>query len=208
MLDQVTSRRTGHRQPAAAGFTLIEAIVTVAILGVIMTLVAPSAVDWIVMQRVKSSASELVTDIRFARGESIKRGQPVVLSFKTVAGTQTCYTVHTRAEGETRACNCAKGASKACDVSPIPGFPMLANTLVELKLVAVPASSKVELKPNRAEERFQSLNGMPDPGMAGSFDVDIDGKSSRLLRVVTNVAGRPVICAPSGSRIVGYPACT
>lgn len=208
MLDQVTSRRTGHRQLAAAGFTLIEAIVTVAILGVIMTLVAPSAVDWIVMQRVKSSASELVTDIRFARGESIKRGQPVVLSFKTDDGTQTCYTVHTRAAGETGTCNCTLGPSKACDVGGIPGFAVLADTLVELKLVSVLAGTKVELKPNRAEEKFQALNGLPDPGVAGSFDVDIDGQSSRVLRVVTNLAGRPVICAPSGSRIVGYPACT
>jgi len=200
--------RATFRPVEAAGFTLIEVIVTIAILGVILVLVAPSAVDWIVMQRVKSSASELVTDIRFARGESIKRGQPVVLSFKTVAGTQTCYTVHTRAQGETGKCDCALGPSKACDVGGIPGIALLADTLVELKLVSVLAGTKVELKPNRAEEKFQALNGLPDPGIAGSFDVDIDGQNARVLRVVTNVAGRPMICAPSGSRIIGYPTCT
>lgn len=203
----MNSRHAALRPAVAAGFTLIEAVVTIAILGVILTLVAPSALDWIVMQRVKANASELVTDIRFARGESIKRGQPVVLTFKTVAGTQTCYTVHTRADTETKTCDCVKGEGKACSVGNNPLIPALRDTLVELKLVAVPASTKVVLRPNRTVEKFQALNGLPDPGVAGSFDVEIDGQSSRLLRVVTNAAGRPMICAPSGSRIVGYPAC-
>ncbi|MBL0151226.1 MAG: prepilin-type N-terminal cleavage/methylation domain-containing protein [Ideonella sp.] len=82
--------------PMRRGFTLIEALVTVAILSVILTLTMPSAVDWIVIQRVKANAAEVATDLRFGRGESIKRNQRVVIAFKQVAGSQTCYVVHTR----------------------------------------------------------------------------------------------------------------
>jgi type IV fimbrial biogenesis protein FimT len=209
MLDQMTCRKATPQSRAEAGFTLVEAIVVIAILGVILTLVAPSALDWIIMQRVKANASELVTDIRFARGESIKRGQPVIVAFKSVNGDQTCYVVHTRAGGGKK-CDCLKGAGKACATfdPDFPDEPGLSDTLVELKLVSVAAGTRVAMTANRDEQKFLALNGYPDPAVAGSFQVDFDGQNSRQLRVVTNAAGRPVICAPAGSRIAGYPACT
>lgn len=183
------------------GFTLIEAIVTVAVLAVIMMLTAPSALDWLIIQRVKASASELVTDIRFARGESIKRNQRVVVAFKSV-GDQSCYVVHTRYFGPI--CDCTKGAGNSCNTSDDPTMPELSDTLVELKTVTVQTSTRVVMTAVPVNESFIAPNGFPDNV---NFRVDFDGQNSRLLRVVTNAAGRPIICAPVGSRIAGYPSC-
>jgi len=187
------------------GFTLIEAIVTVAILAVILVLTAPSAMDWIVMQRVKASAAEMVTDIRFARGEAIKRNVRVVIAFQSVAGDQTCYSVHTQYFNERKPCVCTKGAGRACDKGADPDVPELWDTLVELKTVSAPARNRVAIAASR-NVTFLASNGFPDANPA-AFQVDFDGQNGRMLRVVTNGTGRPQVCAPSGSRIGGYPSC-
>lgn len=188
------------------GFTLIEALVTVTILGIVVTLTAPSAMDWIVIQRVKASASEIATDIRFGRGESIKRNQRVVVAFKQVAGSLTCYVVHTRYDS--KVCNCAKGAGNACNQSSDPGVREDWDTLVELKTVTAPAGSNVAITALDGDFAFIAPNGYPKlPAGVAAQAVKIDGQASRVLHVVTNAAGRPQICAPSGSRITGYPTC-
>ncbi|MBL0088008.1 MAG: GspH/FimT family pseudopilin [Ideonella sp.] len=192
--------------PMRRGFTLIEALVTVAILSVILTLTMPSAVDWIVIQRVKANAAEVAADIRFGRGESIKRNQRVVIAFKQVAGSQTCYVVHTRYNN--MACNCTKGAGNACNQSADPNLREDWDTLVELKTVTSLVSTKVAISPLNGDFAFMAPNGYPKlPVGVATQVVKVDGQDSRVLNVVTNATGRPQVCAPAGSRIVGYPAC-
>lgn len=193
---------TGRNRLRQLGFTLIEALVTVAILGILLAVTVPSALDWIIMQRVKAGATEMVTDIRFARGEAIKRNVRVVMTFQSIAGNQTCYAVHTQYFNSQGPCLCSQGAGRSCDLS----VDEFADTLVELKTVSVPVSTSVTMGANR-NIRFLAPNGIPEFN-ALTFQVNFDGQSSRQLRVVTNTAGRPQICAPSGSRIVGYPACS
>lgn len=202
MLGQV-NHRTSWR--IVQGFTLVEALVTVAILAALMALVVPSAINWIVIQRVKGSASELVTDIRFAKGEAIKRNQPVTIRFTNLAGNLSCYSVHT-AYNDALQCDCAKGVGLACNQSRRAGRTSFDDGLVELKTVTVSASSNVVISANR-QESFLAPNGFPDPTLAGVFTVDVDGSDHRILRVISNAAGRPMVCAPSGSKMVGYPAC-
>jgi len=55
------------------GFTLIELLVTVAVLGVVMTMAAPSFVDLIKSNRLKSAAFDLAVSLNYARSEAIKR---------------------------------------------------------------------------------------------------------------------------------------
>ena len=184
------------------GFTLIEALVTVSILGVLLAVTAPSALDWIIMQRVKAGAAEMVTDIRFARGEAIKRNVRVVVTFQSIAGNQSCYAVHTQYPTEPIPCLCSRGAGKSCDKS----VDEFSDNLVELKTVSVPVSTSVDMGASRSI-RFAPSTGIPEAN-ALAFQVDFDGHSSRQLRVVTNATGRTLICAPSGSRIVGYPTCS
>jgi type IV fimbrial biogenesis protein FimT len=194
----------GRSHPRARGITLIEALVTVAILGIVIAIAVPSAVDWIRIQRVKATAAELATDIQFARAEAVRRSRPISIHFASDVG-QTCYTVY--AFNGQSICNCTRGAGMACPTDH-------AVLLYELKTVSVPLATGVSVSANQ-NLLFDATRALPKGldaiGLSTSLpslQADIDGGGSRQLRVVTNAAGRPHICAPSGSKIIGYAACT
>jgi prepilin-type N-terminal cleavage/methylation domain-containing protein len=190
------------------GFTLIEALVTLAIVAVLTMIAIPSLTNWIAVQRVKAVAAELVTDLRFAKGEAIKRNQRVAIEFMNVAGNQSCYSVHT-APVAALSCSCTQGEGFSCDQDNNPALPNFSTLLVELKTVSSPATSNISIRSSRPVEAFLAPNGFPDPALLGlgAFQAEVDGGDQRKLRVTSNAAGRPQICAPHGSTIVGYPEC-
>jgi type IV fimbrial biogenesis protein FimT len=63
----------------AAGLTLIEVLVTLAIVAILMTLAVPSFKPTLDRWRVKQSVGALTDTIRLARSEAIKRGGSVVI---------------------------------------------------------------------------------------------------------------------------------
>ncbi len=66
------------RGPAAfLGFTLIELMVTIAILGILMSIGIPSFKSFLDRNRIAGEMNSFVSDVQFARSEAIKRGQAV-----------------------------------------------------------------------------------------------------------------------------------
>jgi type IV fimbrial biogenesis protein FimT len=65
---------------AQQGFTLIEAIVVVAMVGVLLALAAPSFVNFTSSQKVKTASFDLYAALLFARSEAIKRRQTVTVT--------------------------------------------------------------------------------------------------------------------------------
>lgn len=62
------------------GFTLVEALMVVAILGIFTALAAPSFNNTIATMRIKSTSFDLVNDLNIARSEAIKRNAAVVIA--------------------------------------------------------------------------------------------------------------------------------
>ncbi|WP_439887519.1 GspH/FimT family pseudopilin [Pseudomonas sp. MBLB4123] len=61
------------------GFTLIELMISIALLGVIVSLAAPAMGDFVIRQRVSGQASELMLAMSFARAEAAKRNANIVV---------------------------------------------------------------------------------------------------------------------------------
>lgn len=61
------------------GFTLIELMVTVAVLAVLASLATPSFRQLLAAQRVRVTGYDIVSDLVLARSEAIKRGENVTI---------------------------------------------------------------------------------------------------------------------------------
>lgn len=69
------------------GFTLLELVIIIVILGLTMAFAAPGLGEMISNNRLSSSASDLAAAMQFAKAESAARVNPVSLCKKNAAGT-------------------------------------------------------------------------------------------------------------------------
>lgn len=63
-----------------AGFTLVEMMVVMAILGIVMAYGVPGVRDLLANQHMKSASFDLVVTAMFARGEAVKRAIPIYVA--------------------------------------------------------------------------------------------------------------------------------
>ena len=79
------------RPPAAlrrqSGFTIIELLIVVTIVGVLSAVAAPSLRTMIITNQVRTATSDLLNGIAIARSESAKRSQRVVMCASTDRNT-------------------------------------------------------------------------------------------------------------------------
>jgi type IV fimbrial biogenesis protein FimT len=116
------------RQP---GFTLIELMITIVILAIVITVGVPGLADFIASQRVRTTASDLIADMAFARAEAIKESRPVI--FERVAGATSTW------KDGWRICVAANSTVTNCDSaeirkqsSPVPGRTKVCATTSNL----------------------------------------------------------------------------
>lgn len=83
-----------HRARRAAGFTLIEAIVVLAILIILAAVVIPGMSGFIFDSRVSGNVNEFIGAITLARTEAVKRGTLVTMCISSNADQEgaTCST--------------------------------------------------------------------------------------------------------------------
>ncbi|OQW68581.1 MAG: type II secretion system protein GspH [Proteobacteria bacterium ST_bin12] len=113
-----------------AGFSLVELMVTVAIIGILASFAAPSFRAWIQNTKVRTAAESILNGIQKARTEALMRNAPVRFTLgANSAWTVGCVTVVADLNGdgvddcpatiETRSNN--EGNTSAAIISPTPG---------------------------------------------------------------------------------------
>jgi type IV fimbrial biogenesis protein FimT len=181
-----TKHDTHHRPRRQHGFSMIEAMVLVAVTAVIATAAVPGLVAFIDGRRLDAAAMALAADVQFVRTEAVARNQPIRLSFHA-AGANTCWVVHTGAAAE---CSCGDAAPAVCS-----------GGAMEIKTVVLGAADRVSVGANVASIAFDPLHGTSTP--TGTLRLVDNG--GRAVHHVVNVMGRVRSCTPNG--VPGWRAC-
>ena len=76
-----------HPHRAQRGLTLVELVVTIALLGLLLGLAAPSFSLWTRNAKVRTVSDSLISGVRLAQSEAVRRNRQVVLF---LTSTQAC----------------------------------------------------------------------------------------------------------------------
>lgn len=176
----------GHRS-TAEGITLVEAMVTLAILGILATVAAPSFNDLLLNLKLAGAAADFHSKVSWARTQAVQSGRPVTVQVSTLQ-TGSCYAIFTGSPSE---CGCAAtGTSCAA-----PSTQWLRETLGADSGLAIDTPSAT------GQMTFDPVRGTTSPTMTTIFTAS-NGKS---IRHITNVMGRTKTCSPNNTG--GLPAC-
>lgn len=176
-----------RRLQRADGFTLIEWMITAAVLVLLVTLAAPSVRDLIAVQRLRSAHAALVTDLQFVRSEAVRQRRS--LRFE-VGGddAMTCYIVYV--PGFSGVCRCTNPPGDACRPK---------GTSEEMRTVQFPRSSGLTVTATSSrgpDATFEEVSGRSEPG---DLRIELASSVRGRVRVMVNAAGRVSSCTPDGS---------
>lgn len=86
-------QRGSHRRQKA--FTLVELIVTVAIMAILAALATPSMIGWVRNNKIRTVSDSLQNGLRLAQAEATRRSRQVVFSLTNDKPTASGYTAAT-----------------------------------------------------------------------------------------------------------------
>lgn len=187
-------------------FTLVELMVTIAIIAVLLAIAAPQFRPMIEMQRLRGSHDQLSTDIQFARSEAARLRMPVHVRVQPSSSSgPACYILFSDA-GQA---NSTFSFSAACDCKQPAGSRCSAAATAEIKTVSLEAFTGVDLQNiNLDQVGFDPANGMvlvkPDDSgnpLPPEFMVDVKLDAARRLRTSVTYSGKVRNCAPAGSTV-------
>ena len=178
-----TSRRSRH-----TGFSMVEPMCAISIVGVLLSSVLPSMRDLRTRQALPAVAAEVETDVHLARTLALSSNTGVRLSVQAVPGSSgSCTVVYT---GAANACSCGGGGQSVCT----------GNTRL-WRLTEQPLADGASLV-----NVVRTLLFDPSKGTVTlTATLAITDRDDRSVRKIVNIMGRVRSCTPDGVR--GFAAC-
>ncbi len=174
------------------GISMIEVLVTVAVLGILATAAMPSMRDMIDTRKLKNQTESIADVLRLSRSEAMKRAasnNPKVVSATVSAGGPSAWFVGlsntTTACTDASTCVLVQGANSA---------PYMV-TATECGGCSVATTANLYTF---------SFRGVATVG--GGSSVTVTSPMNKTLRVDVSTTGRVSVCSPGGT-IAGYATC-
>jgi type IV fimbrial biogenesis protein FimT len=185
----------------SAAFTLIEVMIVIALVAIVASLAGPRFSEYIVMQRLRSVQAQLLTDLSYARSESVSRGTFVQLRVQSDA-TQSCYIIYSRADaGTSNTCDCTAAAGSRCGTG-----------LGEIRTVSLPVGDQVKVAVPAGERDLLTIS----PRTGGTnmisgietrdvydFKVETQIDAQRRFLTIMSPQGRLQVCSPTVATVGG-----
>jgi type IV fimbrial biogenesis protein FimT len=165
-----------------SGFTLIELMIVVAIVGIAAAFAMPAFQTWVADTKTRTIAEALQNGLRLAQAEAVRRG--VQVQFILTNAAPTAMGVTASATGKNWVIQSMTRANAATAEFFIQGAP----------LGAVSSTSLVTSSPGTVT--FNSLGRLVSPTSAATFNLFNSNGGARKLNVMVSLAGKIRMCDP------------
>jgi type IV fimbrial biogenesis protein FimT len=181
------------------GFTLIELMVTLAVLAVLLAAAVPSFADFFDKYRLRGAADAVVSMVSNARAESVKSDQDVNVAF---TGSGSAWCVGANAAGTPTGGNKA-GVANACDCTNASACLVSGQRMA----VEQDAFPDVKIGTLPAAMIFDSKLGTVTP--LGSRTVTLTSPKGKYdVQIEVNALGQARACRPASKPVIaGIPTC-
>lgn len=166
-------------RPSSRGFTLIEILISIVVLGVLISMGAVSFAEWLQNQHIRGAAEAGLNGLQVARSEAIRRNLPV----KFVLGPSTGWTVSESATDTLVQTRAHEDGSRNAEVATTPDG---ATTITFMPLGGLTTN----LDGSSAFSRIDFFNTVGGTCKAAGGDM-------RCLRLVVSAGGSMRMCDPA-----------
>jgi type IV fimbrial biogenesis protein FimT len=192
------SRGTTFHVSRNHGFSLVEVMMSVVLLGIGMALALPSYRDMVEKRQVTNGAEQLASFINTAQGVAMKTNQVVTVSYSRAGVNDWCIGAISGATP----CVCTQTDPVAADYCQIATQPFVLNNshTGDLELLhGIDGDGNYAFDPIRG--LFMDLND--------SLTVELRSPSEDFrLNLMVNNTGRVILCSEDSAHAVpGYPTC-
>jgi type IV fimbrial biogenesis protein FimT len=171
----------------ARGFSIIEVLIVIVIIGILVAAAIPSFTIWIQNTQIRTGAEALINGMQTAKNEAVRRNRCIQILIENQTGWRVNPCDDPDADPPLASRSSAEGSANAATVMTPPGAAIVSFT---------------------ALGRVMSIN--PSDGSAAITQIDIDNPTmlpadSRELRLVIPTGGGVRLCDPNPGVAIGDP---
>lgn len=173
------------------GFTLVELMVTLAVLSILLVAAIPSFIEFRQRAAVRGAGDQLVSFWANAKLEALKRDQQVSVVIKKSGGTM-CMGAFTVGS----ACDCFTVAANNCDVDQ---YPSAQSEWRGATVVGQPTLGPTDTDDDGLATIDPKRGHLTDEDDVGGVTVQSPGSNGYRLQLYVDRWARPYLCMPTDS---------